>query len=124
MNLFVQELNLYRIVNHKAQIATEMASFDAMLRLDANAMSEENLIMGAQLKAWFEADLINYLTVGNGTDFEAIAIENLAVSLLTDRQPKCLSVKYEYLYETRFVLKGHLSKRVDVELNYELPLNN
>lgn len=105
-------------------MATEMACFDAMLLLDANAMSEENLIMDAQMVEWFESDISHRLSAFEGVDFDDITIENLSAALLTNQRPYKLQVKYEYFYETRFVLKAHLSKRVDVELNYELPLNN
>src|SRR3990167_4991922 len=57
MNLFVQEMNAYRMTNHKVQMATEMACFDVFFNLDADALSEENLFLDIALLAAFESDL-------------------------------------------------------------------
>ncbi len=121
LNLFVQELNVYKVMNHQVQVATEMSCFDAVLRLDAVAMSEEKFALDSLFVEWFEAEIIKRMT--SATESELI-FEQLEASLVTDRQPNRLYVKFKYLYETRFIFKDHLSKWVDVELSYELPLNN
>ena len=121
LNLFVQELNFYRLINHKVQMATEMSCFDAILHLNAIALSEENLIMNDRLLEAFETDLKARMARTDALDFH---FEDLTIVLLKDRLPNSLHVKFEYPYETQFVLKGHLMKKVGVELTYELPLNN
>ena len=121
MNLFVQELNVYRMINHKVQMATEMACFDVFFHLDVSALSEENLILDNSLLAAFESDLSERLM---RTDALNIDFENLAVVFLKDQHPGKLQVKFEYPYEMQFLLKGILTKRVSVALNYELPINN
>jgi len=121
MNLFVQELNLYRIMNHKVQMATEMACFDAFLYLDANALSEEKCVLDGTLVAVFENELKERM---KRTDAIDINFEALHIAFLTDQQPNRLHVEFDYLYDTRFVMKGHLTKKVGIELSYELPMNN
>lgn len=121
MNLFVQELNAYRMINHKVQMATEMACFDVFFHLDVNALSEENQILDISLLAAFESDLSERLM---RTDELNIDFENLSVVFLKDQHPSKLHVKFEYPYEMQFLLKGILEKRVIVSLNYELPINN
>lgn len=121
MNLFVQELNIYRMINHKVQMATEMACFDVFFHLDVSALSEENLILDSSLLAAFESDLSERLM---RTDALKIEFENLTVVFLKDQQPSKLQVTFVYPYEMQFLLRGILTKRVSVALNYELPINN
>jgi len=121
MNLFVQELSLYRISNHKVQMATEMTCFDMVLRLDAEALSAANLVMNGQLVPLFEMDLKAHLMRNEAM---AIDVSDLAVALETDRHPYRLHVKFKYPYEPQLFFMGHIVKMVDVELSYELPLNN
>lgn len=121
MNLFVQELNAYRMINHKVQMATEMACFDVFFHLDANALSEESLVLDSALLAAFDSDLSERLM---RTDAINIDFENLTVVFLKDQHPSRLYVNFEYPYEMQFLLKGIVSKRVSVALNYELPMNN
>ena len=109
------------MINHQVQVATEMSCFDAVLHLNAVAMSEEKFFMESSLAQWFKADMIKRLTASSEI---VISVENLEVTLLTDRKPSRLYVSYNYLYETHFILKGYLTKLVSVELSYELPLNN
>jgi hypothetical protein len=121
MNLFVQELNTYRMINHKVQMATEMACFDVFFHLDANALSEENLFLDIALLAAFESNLSERLM---RTDALDVDVENLTVVFLKDKHPSRLHVEFEYPYEMQFLLKGILTKRVSVALNFELPMNN
>lgn len=121
MNLFVQELNLFRSINHKVQMATEMACFDAFIYLEANALSEETLVLDGRIAELFDINLKARIARMDTIDID---IENLTVVFLTNRHPNRLQVKFEFPYDTQFVLKGHLTKKVGIELSYELPLNN
>jgi hypothetical protein len=121
MNLFVQELNAYQIINQKIQMSTEMACFDIFFHLDGNALSEETLILDAQILEAFEAELRERIVRNDKLN---IVFEDLTVSFLKDRHPNRLHLKFEYPYETQFVFKGLVTKRVNVELSYELPVNN
>lgn len=121
MNLFVQEMNAYRMTNHKVQMATEMACFDVFFHLDAEALSEEKLFFDIALQTEFKSDLSERLV---RTDALNIDFENLTVVFMKDQHPSRLHVKFEYPYEMQFLFKGIITKRVNVALNYELPMNN
>lgn len=121
MNLFVQELNAYRMINHKVQMATEMACFDVFIHLDGNALSEQTLFLDNALIEAFESDLSERLI---RTDALNIDFENLTVVFLKDQRPSRLHVKFEYLYQMQFLLRGKMTKKVSVALNYDLPIDN
>ncbi len=102
-------------------MATEMACFDAFIYLEANALSEETLVLDGRIAELFDINLKARIARMDTIDID---IENLTVVFLTNRHPNRLQVKFEFPYDTQFVLKGHLTKKVGIELSYELPLNN
>ena len=116
-NLFIQELNYYNHINQKVRMATEIACFDTLLILDSDALSQVILQMNQDVIDPFKAEVKEGLPIW----FEPI---NFKVGLISNRQPNCLSVYFEYPYVTQYFLAGHLEKTVNVKLDFELPIDN
>jgi hypothetical protein len=115
-HLMIQELNFYRNFNDQVQIATEMACFELIYVLNAESFSKGVITEGTDHIRTFES------AVGRLTG-EAISISDLFLSLEKDEKHVYYEVRFNYPYTTRFIFKDHVTKRVDVKLIYEIPID-
>lgn len=116
LNMGVQEVLNYRMVLHEHQVATEKVCFDVVLNLNANALSESEVILSALSMDAIEQKLLEHLCY-------TYELEHLTVYLTQHSSRAQINVNYTFDYVTRFIFKDRIIKTVEVSLTYDLPLD-
>lgn len=116
LNMGIQEVLSYRMVLQEHQVATEKVCFDAVLKLNANALSESDMTLSTLRLDVIEQNLLEYLC-------HTYELEHLTVNLTRHSNRDQINVNYTFDYVTRFIFKDRIIKTVEVSLVYDLPLD-
>lgn len=116
IHLAIQENQVYRTLNNRVKIATEMACFTVIRHLNADGMSQGLIQGNLDQIAIFK----NAVTLAVE---ESIEIMDLSVQMENRAPFKVVQVSFTYPYKTKFILKSLITKIVVVHLSYELPID-
>lgn len=116
--LMIQEYALFTNFNQELETRVEIALMNQLMSFNSNAFSEGRLN--------FEEDYLNQFCEdlkGEDATSEDLEINNLKIILDTDLSSANIWVTFNYDYVTKIILKGHLKKEMNVNLRYQLPVN-
>lgn len=116
LNLGIQEVLSYRMVLQEYQVATEKVCFDAILSLNANTLSEAEMVLATMSLDTIEEKLLEYM-------FYQFDLENVKVYLTDHSDRNQIIIEYSFDYITRFIFKDKITKKVEVSLVFDLPLD-
>lgn len=116
IHLAIQENHVYRALNNKVKVATEMACYTLIRHLNAEGMSQGSLQENPEQTAIFKNVVLNAVD-------DEIEIVNLSVQLENRADFQVIQISFIYPYKTRFILKALVTKMVMVQLTYELPID-
>lgn len=113
MNLMLQELILYEEVCDQVRTQTEMAAFDTLFYSSPDALSEGFIILDDQIQSRYEQRLKSVVE----------PIRNLEIKLTTEGVHQSLTIRYAFEYRTQIVFENQITKWVEVDFEYVLPIN-
>lgn len=116
IHLAIQENQVYRTLNNRVKIATEMACFTAIRHLNADGMSQGLIQENLEQISIFENAVTRAVE-------ENIEIMDLSVQVENQSPFQVIRVSFTYPYKTKFILKSLITKMVVVHLSYELPID-
>lgn len=113
------EMKAYDVQNQKVVLASELAAIDLILDLSPEALSEGAYGWRSTLKETYESLLrrkLNQLICG-------IEPENFEVKWNPEKSIPTLDIRYTYVYTSQLMRYPEFSKEMQVEFQYELPMD-
>lgn len=113
------EMKAYDVQNQKVVLASELAAIDLVLDLSPEALSEGALGWRSDTREAYGMLLrrkLNHLTC-------EIEPENIEVTWNPDGRIPAIDIRYTYIYTSQLMRSPELSKVMQVEFKYELPMD-
>jgi hypothetical protein len=113
------EMKAFDVLNQKVVLASELAAIDLVLDLSPESLSEGAFGWRSTLRDSYEILLrrkLDHLTC-------EIAPENIEVNWNPDEGIPALNIRYTYIYTSQLMRYPELSKEMQVEFQYELPMD-
>lgn len=113
------EMKAYDVQNQKVMLASELAVIDLILDLSPEELSEGAFGWRGALRNTYEVLLrrkLDHLTC-------EIIPENIEVTWNPDERIPTIDIRYTYVYKGQLMRYPELSKEMQVEFQYELPMD-
>lgn len=113
------EMKAFDVINQKVALASELAAIDLVLDLSPETLSEGAFGWRSTLRNSYEDLLkrkLDHLTC-------EITPENIEVYWNPDEAIPALYISYTYIYTSQLMRYPELSKEMQVEFQYELPMD-
>ncbi|MCD4714614.1 MAG: hypothetical protein K8R73_15120 [Clostridiales bacterium] len=113
------EMKAFDVLNQKVVLASELAAIDLVLDLSPESLSEGAFGWRSTLRDSYEILLrrkLDHLTC-------EITPENIEVNWNPDEGIPALNIRYTYIYTSQLMRYPELSKEMQVEFQYELPMD-
>ena len=117
LTLLVQEVAYYKIVSNEIRVVVENASYDALLELEFQSLTKGDLQPSKEMASQINTKIKTVLK-------KQYSIEEMKITFESENSRDCIHIEFKYLYETQFVFKGKLVKKMHVDVRYEIPINN
>ncbi len=112
-------MKAYDIQNQKVVLASELAAIDMMIELSPEALSQGAYDWEGTLSDAFENKLrrkLSHLSC-------QIEPENMEVTWLPGERIPTLDIQYTYIYTCQLMRYPELTKEMQVEFQFELPMD-
>jgi hypothetical protein len=119
LSMMALEMKAYDVQNQKVVLASELAAIDLVLDLSPEALSEGALGWRSDTREAYGMLLrrkLNHLTC-------EIEPENIEVTWNPDGRIPAIDIRYTYIYTSQLMRSPELSKVMQVEFKYELPMD-
>lgn len=113
------EMKAHDVQNQKVALASELAAIDLILDLSPEALSEGAFGWRSDVRVAYGILLrskLSHLTC-------EIEPENIEVTWKPDERIPAIDIRYTYIYTNQLMRNPELSKVMQVEFKYELPMD-
>ncbi len=116
--LMIQEYALFNNFNQELEAEVEFALMNQLMYLNSNAFSEARFVLNSDYLNRFALDIESDAPLNKMTQ-----IENLEITFKTIAGSADIMVSFNYDYVSQIIMRGHLTKKMNVKLRYQLPVN-
>ncbi|OJV62932.1 MAG: hypothetical protein BGO41_09510 [Clostridiales bacterium 38-18] len=116
--LMIQEYALFNNFNQELEAEVEFALMNQLMYLNSNAFSEARFVLNSDYLNRFALDIESDAPLNKMTQ-----IENLEITFKTIASSADIMVSFNYDYVSQIIMRGHLTKKMNVKLRYQLPVN-